>query len=166
MAEHIHEAEMLTRKLGDQPRRTRILTLRSNQCQAVGDYDEAVRFGQEALTIARAVGDRGREMVVTMAQGVTHIVRGELRDAAILLERIIELGGDLRHERLAARSRAHLADVLSQFRRLDEAIGHAETAVQIAEAAAPPATLYFTLLDLRRVHLRRAAPPNGTPLLD
>jgi class 3 adenylate cyclase len=166
MAEHIHEAEMLTRKLGDQPRLMRILTLRANQCQAVGDYDEAVRFGQEALTIARAVGDRGSEMVVTMAQGVTHIVRGELRDAAILLERIIELGRDLRHERLAARSRAHLADVLSQFGRFDEAIGHAETAVQIAEAADHPVTLYFALLDLGRVHLRRGDLANGTRVLE
>jgi class 3 adenylate cyclase len=166
MAEHIHEAEMLTRKLGDQPRLTRILTLQANQCQAVGDYDEAVRFGQEALTIARAVGDRGSEMVVTMAQGVTHTVRGELRDAAILLERIIELGGDLRHERLAARSRAHLADVLSQFGRFDEAIGHAETAVQIAEAADHPVTLYFTLVDLGRVHLRRGDLANGTRVLE
>src|SRR5260370_11579909 len=76
MAEHIHEAEMLTRKLGDQPRLTRILTLRANQYQAVGDYDEAVSFGAEALTIARAARARGSEMVVTMAQGVTHIVRG------------------------------------------------------------------------------------------
>jgi tetratricopeptide (TPR) repeat protein len=83
-----------------------------------------------------------------------------------LLERIIELGGDLRHERLAARSRAHLADVLSQFGRFDEAIGHAETAVQIAEAADHPVTLYFTLLDLGRVHLRRGDLANGTRVLE
>lgn len=171
MAEHLHEAEVLTRKLGDQRRLTRILTLQANHCQAVGDYDEAVRFGQEALTVAQAVGNRGSEMVVTMAQGVTHIARGELRDAATLLERIIAVHGDLRHERLeasrmsSARSRAHLADVLSQFGRFDEAIGHGETAVQIAEAADHPVTLYFALFDLGRVHLRRGNLANATRLL-
>jgi class 3 adenylate cyclase/DNA-binding SARP family transcriptional activator len=171
MAEHFREAEVLTRKLGDQSRLTRVLTLQANHWQAAGDYDEAVRFGQEALTVAQAVGDRVSEMVVTMAHGVTYIARGELRDAATLFERIITLQGDLRHDRLkaslipSARARAYLGDILSQFGRFDEAIGYCETAVQIAEAVEHPVTLYFTMFDLGRVHLRRGNLANATRVL-
>jgi hypothetical protein len=57
-----------------------------------------------------------------------------------MLARNVALEGDLRSERFgtpaiqSALSGAHLADVLSQIGRFDEAIGHAEAAVEIAEA--------------------------------
>ena len=47
---------------------------------------------------------------------------------------------------------AHLADVISQLGRFDEAIRHA--AVQIAEAADHPFTLYSGLFDLGRLRGR------------
>jgi tetratricopeptide (TPR) repeat protein len=56
---------------------------------------------------------------------------------------------------MSAVSGARLADVLSDLDRFDEAFGHAEAAVQIAEAADHPYTLYFGLFDLGRAHLRR-----------
>jgi hypothetical protein len=49
MGEHLHEAEVLARSLGDQHRLARIATFMVVQCLNIGDYDEAVRFGQEAL---------------------------------------------------------------------------------------------------------------------
>jgi tetratricopeptide (TPR) repeat protein len=50
--------------------------------------------------------------------------------------------------------------------RFDEAIGHAEAAVQIAEAADHPYTLYFGLFDLGRAHLRRGDLPHATRVLE
>jgi tetratricopeptide (TPR) repeat protein len=134
MGEHLHEAEVLARTLGDQHRLARIATFMVIQCVAAGDYDEAVRFGQEGLTIARTLGDRSSEVVATSFLGMTHAARGEFSDAAAFLERNVALEGDLRYERFgapgiqSALSGAILADVLSQLGRFDDAIGHAEVA--------------------------------------
>src|SRR4029453_14776782 len=99
MREHLHEAEGLARRLGDQRRLARIATFMVIQCLRIGDYDEAVRFGQEGLSIARTLGDRSIEGVATSNLGMTHVARGEFSDAAILLERNVALEGDLRYER-------------------------------------------------------------------
>jgi tetratricopeptide (TPR) repeat protein len=172
MREHLHEAEGLARTLGDQHRLARIATFMVNQCLATGDYDEAVRFGQEALSVARTLGDRSIEVVATYFLGWTHLARGEFNDAATFLERNVALEADLRYERfgtpsiLSAMSGAGLADVLSQLGRFDEAIGHAEAAVQIAEAADHPFTLLSGLFNLGHAHLRRGDLPRATRVLE
>jgi class 3 adenylate cyclase/tetratricopeptide (TPR) repeat protein len=172
MGDHLHEAEVLARALGDQHRLARIATFIVIQCLATGDYDEAVRFGQEALSIARTLSDRSIEVVATSYLGISHVARGEFSDAATLFERIVALEGNLRYERFGSPgiqsviSGAWLADVLSQLGRFDEAIGHAEAAVQIAEAADHPFTLYQGLIDLGRAHLRRGDLLRATRVLE
>jgi tetratricopeptide (TPR) repeat protein len=172
MGEHLHEAEVLARTLGEQHRLARIATFMANQCLATGDYAEAVRFGQEALRIARTLGDRSIEVLATSVLGYTHTARGEFSDAATFLERNVALEGDLRSERFgtpyipSALAGAWLADVLSQLGRFDEAIGHAEAVVQIAEAADHPFTLYQGLFTLGLAHLRRGDLPRATRVLE
>ena len=172
MGDHLHEAEGLARTLGDPHRLARIATFMVTQCRVTGDYDESVRFGQEALSLARTLGDRSIEVVATSFLGLTHVARGEFSDAATLLERNVALEGDLRAERFGAPaiqsavSGAWLADVLSELGRFDEAIGHAEAAVQIAEAADHPYTLYFGLSGLGRAHLRRGDLPRAIRVLE
>src|SRR6185369_11505250 len=70
MGEHLHAAEVLARTLGDQHRLARIATFMVVQCLGTGDYDEAVRFGQEALSIGRTLGDRSIEVVATSFLGM------------------------------------------------------------------------------------------------
>jgi tetratricopeptide (TPR) repeat protein len=138
-----------------------------------GDYDEAVRFGQQALNIGRTLGDRSIEVTATVNLGLMHAARGEFSDAATFLERnVVTLEGDLRYERFwgsfiqSAISGAYLADALSQLGRFDEAIGHAEAAVRTAEAADHPFTLYQGLINLGRAHLRRGDLPHAARVLE
>jgi tetratricopeptide (TPR) repeat protein len=159
--EHLLEAEGLARTLGDPRRLGRIAPFMVIQCAYTGDYDEAVRFGQEALSLARTLGDRSIEVVARTFLGHTHAARGEFREAATLLERNVALEGDQRAERFGttviqwALAGAYLAEVLSEFGRFDEAIGHAEAAVWIAETADHPLTLYWGVFGLGLAHLRR-----------
>jgi class 3 adenylate cyclase/tetratricopeptide (TPR) repeat protein len=172
MGDHLHEAEVLARGLGDQHRLARIVTFMVIQRLRAGDYDEAVRFGQEALSISRTVGDRSTEIVATSCLGMTHAARGEFSDAATLLERNIALEGDLRYERFgtpgiqSALSAACLADVLSELGRFNEAVRHAEAAVQISEAADHPFTLFDALFGLGLAHLRRGDLRRATSVLE
>jgi len=172
MGDHLHEAEVLARSLGDQHRLGRIATFMVIQRLLAGDYDQSVMFGQEALTITRTLRDRSIEVVATSFLGLTHLARGEFGAAATLLERNVALDGDLRTERFgspviqSAISSAWLAEVLSELGRFDEALGHAEDAVRIAEAADHPHTLSFGLLALGQSHLRRGNLTRATRVLE
>src|SRR5262249_14257287 len=173
MSEYLHEAERLARTLGDPRRLARIATFMVSQYRIMGEYDESVRFGQEALSLARTLADLPIEVVATSFLGTTHLAWGEFSGAATLLERnVVALEGSLRAERFgapaiqSAASGAWLADMLSELGRFDEAIGHAEAAVAIAEAADHPFTLSQVLLSLGRAHLRRGDLPRATRVLE
>jgi hypothetical protein len=111
-------------------------------------------------------------LVATSFLGTVHLGRGEFSAAVTFLERNVALEGDLRYGRFgapaiqSALSGAYLADVLSELGRFDEAIGHAEAAVRIAEAADHPFTLYFGLLDLGHAYLSRGDLPRATRVLE
>jgi tetratricopeptide (TPR) repeat protein len=85
---------------------------------------------------------------------------------------LIALEGDLRTKRFgaiaiqAAVSAVWLAEVVSELGQFDEAVARAEDAVQIAEEADHPHTLYFGLLGLGIVHLRRGDTPRATRVLE
>jgi tetratricopeptide (TPR) repeat protein len=172
MGTHLHEAEVLARTLGDQHRLGRIASFMVIQCLLTGDCDEALRFGQEALSTALTLGDRSTAVLATSFLGQTHAARGEFSDAAIFLERNVALEGTLRYERFgvpviqSAWSSAWLADALSQLGRFDEALRHAQVAVRIAEQANHPLTLYWGLLDLGLVNLRRGDLSGATGVLE
>ena len=121
MVEHLNEAEGLARTLGDQHRLGRIATFMVVQCLGSGDYDEAVRFGLEALSIGEALGETSIQVVATTFLGMAHVTRGEFGDAIALLERNLDLKSDVQDQRFGAPviqpalSRALLADALSQL---------------------------------------------------
>jgi len=165
--DYLHEAEMLARTLGDQHRLALIAIFMVNQVLATGEYGEAIKYGQEALAIARILDDRSMTVVATSFLGLTHVARGEYSDAAALLEPNVAVEGDLCYERFgaptlhSARSRAGLSDLFSQLGRFNEAIGHAQAVVRVAEATDHPFTLYWGLSHLGLAHLRRGDLPGA-----
>src|SRR5262245_39530452 len=170
--DHIKEAEVLARALGDQHRLGRVTALMAITCVIAGDYDAAVGFGQEALAIARTRGDRSIERLATTFLGRTHFVRGEFSDAVTFFERSLALEGDLRSERFSAGAnpaallRDGLAETFSEFGRFDAAIGHAEAAVRIGEETDHPFTLPFALITLGLMLLHRGHLPRATRVLE
>jgi tetratricopeptide (TPR) repeat protein len=172
MLGHLQEAEALARSLGDQQRLGRIATLMIMQWKATGDLDAALKFGQEALTIARTLGDRSIEVAATYYLGDTHSTQGEYSEAVKLLERNIGLDGKLRAQRfgtpmiLSAASEFSLAAALATPGRFVEAIGHGETGVRIAEENDHPLTLFIGLLHLGWVHSLRGDFPCAARVLE
>jgi tetratricopeptide (TPR) repeat protein len=89
-----------------------------------------------------------------------------------LLERNIGLDGKLRAERfgtpviLSAASEFSLAVALAYLGRFDEAIGHGEAAVGIAEETDHPLTLFLGSYHLGLVHLLRGDFPRAARILE
>jgi tetratricopeptide (TPR) repeat protein len=161
MGDHLREAEVLARSLGDQHRLAQIAVFMSRQT-----------FGQEALTIGRTLGDRSIEVGATWFLGNTHVFRGEYSEAAKLLEQNLGLEGKLRAERLgtnlilSAASEYVLCGALHALGQFDEAIEHAEAAVRIAEEFDHPWTLFWGLFHFGLVHLIRGDFPRAVRFLE
>jgi tetratricopeptide (TPR) repeat protein len=135
-------------------------------------YDEGVRVGQEALSIARALGDRGTEVNVSSSLGLAHLFRGSFGDAVTLLAPIAAREGELRSERFGscvipwATAVAYLAEACCELGRFDEAIAHAEAAMRTGEAADNAYTLLFAFSALGLAHLRLGNFQRATPVLE
>jgi class 3 adenylate cyclase/tetratricopeptide (TPR) repeat protein len=161
MGDHLQAAEVLARSLGDQHRLGRIATFMIFQRRVTGDYDAALKFGQEAVAIARTLGDRSLEVVATYFLGDAHTLWGEYSEAAKLLERNIGLDDNLRAERFgtsivqSAASECSLGIALANLGRFDDAIGHGEAGLRIAEESDHPFTLFIGLFLLGVAHLVR-----------
>jgi tetratricopeptide (TPR) repeat protein len=170
--DHLKEAEVLARALGDQHRLGRIVAFMVITCLMDGDYDAAAGFGQEALAIARTRGDRSIEEVATNFLGRTHLNRGEFSEAITFFERNVALEEDLRSERFGTtinqltHSEAGLADTFSELGRFDAAIAHAEAAMRIAEEADHLYALTTGLFALGLTHLRRGDLPRAIGVLE
>jgi tetratricopeptide (TPR) repeat protein len=61
----LQEAEVLARSLGDQHRLGRIAAFMMIPWRVTGDFDAALKSGQEALAIAHTLSDRSIEVVAT-----------------------------------------------------------------------------------------------------
>jgi tetratricopeptide (TPR) repeat protein len=170
MLDHLQQAEVLARSLGDQQRLGRIVALMVLPWRVTGDYDTALKFGQEALTIARTLGDRSIEVVAMNYLGDTYMARGEFSEAAKLLERNIGLDGKLgvfgTPFIVSAVSEGLLGIALSCLGRFDEGIAHGEAAVRTAEETDHQWSLFVGLLWLGWVHLGRGDFPRAARVLE
>jgi class 3 adenylate cyclase/tetratricopeptide (TPR) repeat protein len=168
--EHLHEAEALASRLGDQGRQGWAAAYLSQYLWRTGDPRRAEELGQRALTIASAVGDFSLEVVANFFLGQGYFNVGDYRRAATHCRRTAAmLEGDRVHEQLgltglpAVLARSWLARALAEQGDFAAAIPQAEEALAIGEAAGQPysvanAGLYLGQIQLARGKLGRAVP--------
>jgi class 3 adenylate cyclase/tetratricopeptide (TPR) repeat protein len=173
MQHHLRTAESLALTLDDRQRLGRVLGYMVVQCVLAQEYAEAVRFGEQALAIAGALGDTTIQVPANAYLGLAHESRGDHPAALEHLGRNIGLiTADLRHERfgqatiMGSFSRSILSLALASLGRFDEAIQRAEEAVRIAEEAGQRYSLAFAWRSLGEAHACRGDFARARGLLD
>jgi hypothetical protein len=83
IGDHLREAEVLARSLGDKRRLGRITTFMVTQRLAAGDYDGAVRFGEVALALGSAVPESPEAGVHSSVRGDDFQPGGSARPPAM-----------------------------------------------------------------------------------
>jgi predicted ATPase len=88
--DHLHEAEALTARLGDERRLGWVLVALGNHAWISGDSDRALEVCQHALAIATRLGDVPLRMRAGTFLGLRQQTAGEYREGAELLRRAAE----------------------------------------------------------------------------
>ena len=164
VVEHLHAAETVAAALDDRARLGWASAYLSQYLWRMGEPQRAEELGRRALAIAAEIGDVALQAVASffLGQGAFNIA-----DFGSAIEHcrrnVAALKGDLAHERLgltglpSVLSRIWLAWSLAERGEFAEAIGHAEAALSIAEAAGQPYSVAAACLGIGQVQLVRGA---------
>ena len=96
---HLHAAEALADRLGDDVRRGRACGHRTTVHTLLGDLDDAVQTGRRALDISRASGDRSVRILATTHLEQAHHFRGEYGEViALATDNLASTPADRVHE--------------------------------------------------------------------
>jgi tetratricopeptide (TPR) repeat protein len=161
--DHLHEAETLTARLGDERRLGWVLVAQGNHAWVSGDSDRALEVCQRALAIATRLRDVPLGMRASTFLGLRQQTMGEYRDGVESLRRASEaLQG---HERfggvfggaglLSVSARERLAWCLAELGEFEEAKASGEEAVRIAREFDHPHSLAYAHRSLGLISLRR-----------
>jgi predicted ATPase/class 3 adenylate cyclase len=161
--DHLHEAEALTARLGDERRLGWVLVALGNQAWFSGDSDRALEACEHALAIATRLGDVPLRMRASTFLGLRHQAAGEYRQGVEFLRRAAETL--LLHERfggvfggaglLSVSARQCLAWCLAELGEFEEAMARGEEAVRIAREFDHPYSLTYAHRSLGLISLRR-----------
>jgi class 3 adenylate cyclase/tetratricopeptide (TPR) repeat protein len=166
---YLQEAEALATTLDDQRRLGRVVTAMIHGFWRMGDYDNALAYGQRALALTAAGGDVFEQARAHGVLGTVYFSLGDYRHAIDMLKRsIASLEGELLHTLhtvviTSVRSRDWLIDCLRELGEFAEGLACGEEAARIAEAAGHLSSAIFTqyrlgLLVLCQGNLQRAIP--------
>jgi transcriptional regulator with AAA-type ATPase domain/predicted ATPase len=162
MAKLLDEAGDLAQALGDSRRRGLVAVARCHYGFLVGRHVEAVSAGDEALTLARAKGDRALQCEAMLYLGIVHGAMGNYARAVELLQATLEVyehaGATLSaRERVLNRptARTYLARYLAELGELAQATRHAGADLEGAEGERSPFFLTTCYYGAGGVELRR-----------
>jgi class 3 adenylate cyclase/tetratricopeptide (TPR) repeat protein len=169
---YLCEAEALATTLHDQRRLGRVLTAMIHGFWRMGDYDQALAYGERALALTAAGGDVFEQARAHSLLGTVYFSLGDYRQAIDALRRsIASLEGELRHTLHAVmvtsvRSRDWLIDCLRELGEFAEGLACGEDAARIAEAAGHLSSAIYTQLRLGQLCLRREDIERAIPMLE
>jgi predicted ATPase len=173
LLDYLRQAEPLARALGDLDRMGRVAAHMTFVLNVTGRPAEAAASGEQALAIARTVGDFGLEAQVNYRLGQAYRWLGEYPRAIAAFKRNVDaLVGDLRTESVgmpglaAVMSRAYMSWCLADLGEFPAALTVAEEAVRMAEATRDRYGLAFSQSRLGLIHLRRGDPERALPWLE
>jgi transcriptional regulator with AAA-type ATPase domain/predicted ATPase len=168
MGRVLAEADELARGLNDARRRGLVAVARCHYFFIMSRHAEAVSTGEEALSVARAIGDRAIERDATLYLGIVHGATGAYGKAVELLRATLA-AYEMADARLSARdrivsrptARTYLARYLAELGELRAAADQATIGMKASEAGDSPwllATCYFGVgtVELRRGDFRVA----------
>jgi tetratricopeptide (TPR) repeat protein len=148
VAEHLHKAESIAEKLGDQLRMARVLNFLNSYYGLAGDPERAIQFGQRALALPAAHDDPALNAVTNYYLGVAYNKMARYDEAEGALKNGMKaVDGDLRYERfgttvvLSVILRSHFVQSLAMTGRFREGISYAIEGVRIAEEVNHPVSL-------------------------
>jgi predicted ATPase len=154
----VREAEALARALDDQPRLGRVLSSMCLVLRTIGDTDGAMAAGQQALTLAVALGNRALQAHAAYHLGIAYHNNGDSGQAAELLRQSVEAAdresGTLRTD-WRIEPQACLALPLSALGAFAEGRRYGEEALRLARLAGREATLILVHSWLGRLYLNQ-----------
>ena len=173
MFNSVREAEPLAGALGDLHRIGRVAAHMAYGFIVRGHLAEAAASGEQALAIARTVGDLGLEVQANMQMGLAYRNLGESPRAMAAFKRNVDvLVGDLQTERFgtvglpAVMSRAWIGLCLIDVGEFPAAMAVAEEALRMAEAADDRFGLAYSQSRVGLIYLRQGDPERAIPWLE
>jgi tetratricopeptide (TPR) repeat protein len=173
LLDYLREAEPLAGALGDLPRMGRVAAHMAYGFFMTGRPAEGAASGEQALAIARTVGDLGLEALANQRLGQAYRLLGEYPRAIAAFKRNVDaLVGDLKTERFGmpgltgVRSRASMSSCLADLGEFPAALAVAEEAVRMAEAADDRLGLALAQWRVGLIHLHQGDPERALPWLE
>lgn len=150
----LDQAAAAARRAGTADILVRVLLARASAREAVTDYEPALADLDEALEVARAVGDRRLEMVALRGRGgdVPVALRHPSSDWGAYVETGLRLATELGDRVAVADFSARLAVLQSSRLQFDQAFRHARLAVRAGRASGDDAALAGGLDGLKNVY--------------
>jgi class 3 adenylate cyclase/tetratricopeptide (TPR) repeat protein len=151
--DHLHTAEALAERLGDDQRRGRIACYQCISFTAMGEHDHAIVAGQRALALARSSGAVDVQVVAQIHLGIAYYYAGDFRQALDASRQALAL---LTGARGTARfglvvlpavvARVYVALSLAELGSFAEGTGVAAEALRLAETAEHPFSIAGALV--------------------
>jgi tetratricopeptide (TPR) repeat protein len=165
---YLREAESLARTLDDQRRLGQMSAYICHNLWLTGHPTEALAFGQNAQTLAEALGDVPLQVTGNLYFGVACLGTGDYRQAEAPLLKVLQLlEGDRGRERFgqaafpAVTARGYLTLIFADRGEFQEGIAHGQEGLRLAEALDHPFSLanvcwILAYLQITRGELRHA----------
>jgi class 3 adenylate cyclase/tetratricopeptide (TPR) repeat protein len=173
VAEHLHQAESLAERLGDQHRLARVLNFLNSYYGLIGDPERAIQFGRRALALPAAHNNTALNAVANYYLGAAYNKLGEYTAGIDVLQHgIRNVDGELRFERfgtalvLSVICRSHLVQCLAALGRFAEGVRYGEEGVAIAEEVAQPASVIHMKCSLASLFIFKGDFALAVPFLE